>query len=159
VDVVSIKLQQEIHIHLKLGKIHIMEFEQTEKQLTELDLKNFEESLQIILPDDFKKHYLAYNGGYPPYEYVKGVKHIFTINGFNPIKYGLLPIEKIVADYKESGIVFEKKVPFAYDNGGNVFLISEEGPVYIIEAEFLEDKNFTLVSESFTDFLNSFYNE
>lgn len=43
--------------------------------------------------------------------------------------------------------------------GGNIFLISENGQVYIIEAEFLEDKNFILVSETFTDFLNSFYNE
>ncbi|WP_206541012.1 SMI1/KNR4 family protein [Chryseobacterium angstadtii] len=47
-----------------------MEFEQTEKQLTETDLKNFEKTLQINLPDDFKKHYLTYNGGYPPYEYI-----------------------------------------------------------------------------------------
>ncbi|CEN49490.1 hypothetical protein CCAN2_1990040 [Capnocytophaga canimorsus] len=31
--------------------------------------------------------------------------------------------------------------------------------IYIIEAEFLEDKNYILVSESFTDFLNSFFNE
>lgn len=136
-----------------------MEFEETEQQLTELDIKNFEESSKIILPEDFKNHYLLYNGGYPPYEYVKGIRNIFTINGFNPIKYGRLPIEKIIEDYKSSGVVFEKKIPFAYDNGGNVFLISEEGNIYIIEAEFLNDKNFILVSESFTDFLKSFYNE
>ncbi|WP_365866966.1 SMI1/KNR4 family protein [Chryseobacterium sp.] len=81
------------------------------------------------------------------------------MNGFNPIKYGRLPIEKIIEDYKLSGIIFEKKVPFAYDNGGNVFFICEDGKIYIIEAEFLNDKNFILVSESFTDFINSFYNE
>lgn len=136
-----------------------MEFEQTEKQLTESDLKNFEESFKINLPDEFKNHYLTYNGGYPPYEYVKGVKNIFTINGFNPIKYGSLPIEQIIADYKKSEITFEKKIPFAYDNGGNVYLISEDGSVHIIEAEFIEDKNYILVSESFKDFINSFYNE
>ncbi|WP_420911838.1 SMI1/KNR4 family protein [Chryseobacterium angstadtii] len=90
---------------------------------------------------------------------MKGIQHVFTINGFNPIKYGLLPIEKIIQDYKESGIVFDKKIPFAYDNGGNIFLLSEEGSVHIIEAEFLKNKNFIPVSESFTEFLNSFYNE
>jgi len=136
-----------------------MEFEQAEKALTESDLKQFEAHLQIILPGDFKAHYLRYNGGYPPYEYVKGINHIFSINGFNPIKYGLLPIEKIVEDYRSGKIDFLKKIPFAYDNGGNVFLIAQEGQIYIIAAEELENQNFTLVSESFTDFLSSFYNE
>ncbi|MDQ0639994.1 hypothetical protein QF042_003559 [Pedobacter sp. W3I1] len=56
----------------------------------------------------------------------------FSINGFNPITYGLLPIEKIVEDDQSSKIVFGKKVPLAYDSGGNVFLISEEGQIYII---------------------------
>ena len=136
-----------------------MEFEQTEEQITGFDISEFEKTNEINLPKDFVQHYLNYNGGYPPYEYVKGVKNIFTINGFNSIKYGSLPIEQLIADYKKSGIIFEKKIPFAFDNGGNIFLISENGQVLIIEAEFLEDKNFILVSETFTDFLNSFYNE
>ncbi|WP_316797271.1 SMI1/KNR4 family protein [Pedobacter agri] len=136
-----------------------MEFEQTEKQLTESDLKNFEENFQINLPDDFRIHYLSFNGGYPPYEYVKGIKNIFTINGFNPIKYGSLHMEKIISDYRKSGISFENKVPFAYDSGGNVFLISEDGAVHILEAEFIENKDYILVSSSFADFINSFYNE
>lgn len=136
-----------------------MKFEQTEQQITGFEISEFEKTNEINLPKDFVQHYLSYNGGYPPYEYVKGVKNIFTINGFNSIKYGSLPIEQIIADYKKSGIIFEKKIPFAFDNGGNVFLISENGQIYIIEAEFLKDKNFILVSETFTDFLNSFYNE
>ncbi|MBV8327741.1 hypothetical protein [Chryseobacterium sp.] len=37
-----------------------MEFEQTEQQLTGLDIKNFEESSKIILPEDFKNHYLLH---------------------------------------------------------------------------------------------------
>lgn len=136
-----------------------MQFEQSEKQLTQEELNNFEENFQVSLPDDFRQHYLTYNGGYPLYDYVKGLKNIFTINGFDSIKYGALPIEQIIADHKKSGITFEKKVPFAYDNGGNVFLISEDGAIYILESEFLKDKNYILVSESFTDFLNSFYNQ
>lgn len=136
-----------------------MQFEQSEKQLTQEELNNFEENFQVSLPDDFRQHYLNYNGGYPPYDYVKGLKNIFTINGFDSIKYGTLPIEQAIADHKKSGITFEKKIPFAYDNGGNVFLISEDGAIYILESEFLKDKNYILVSESFTDFLDSFYNQ
>lgn len=136
-----------------------MQFEQSEKKLTREELNDFEESCQVSLPGDFRQHYLNYNGGYPPCEYVKGLENIFTINGFDPIKYGSLPIELIIADHQRSGITFEKKVPFAYDNGGNIFLISENGAIHILESEFLEDKNYILVSESFTDFLDSFYNQ
>ena len=138
-----------------------MEFEQYEQQLTEEELSAFEYQYDVALPKDFKEHYLQYNGGYPPYENVKGKQHRFTINSFYPIKYGVLPIEKIISDYEKSGIVFEDKIPFAYDNGGNIYLISVAqntyGYIYIVEAERAEDKAFVLVSESFTDFLNSFH--
>lgn len=138
-----------------------MEFEQSEQQLTITELITFENSFSRNIPIDFKEHYLKYNGGYPPYENLKGLQNIFTINGFYPIKYGRLPIEKIIKDYKNSGIEFIDKIPFAYDNGGNIYLISIEtntyGYVYILEVDFLEEKNYILVSKSFSDFLNSFY--
>ena len=138
-----------------------MEFEQYEQKLTTEELAAFEQQYNITLPKAFKEHYLQYNGGYPPYENVKGTKHLFTINSFYPIKYGVLPIEKIISDYEKSGIVFDDKIPFAYDNGGNIYLISVAqntyGYIYIIETECAEDKVFVLVSESFTDFLNSFH--
>jgi hypothetical protein len=85
-----------------------MQLEQSEKQLTQEELDNFEENFQVSLPDDFRQYYLDYNGGYLPYDYVKGLKNIFTINGFDSIKYGSLPIEQIIADNKKSGITFKK---------------------------------------------------
>jgi hypothetical protein len=140
-----------------------MEFEQTAQNLSAEDLKDFEVELNLSLPEDFKSHYLKYNGGYPPFEHVKGINHEFTINGFIPIKYGLVPIEETISDYKKSGITFGKKMPFAFDNGDNIYLISldneDYGSIYLIESEFLnvEDKKYYKVSNSFTDFLNSFY--
>ncbi|GIM50344.1 SMI1/KNR4 family protein [Capnocytophaga stomatis] len=140
-----------------------MEFSQTEQKLTSADMDDFERKIGLKLPQDFKEHYLKFNGGYPSFEYVKGLRNIFTINGFDSIKYGALPIEKLIDDFRESGVDFNNKIPFANDNGDNIFLISlddsDYGKIYIIEAEFLEDKNYILVSESFTDFLNSFFNE
>ncbi|GIJ93219.1 SMI1/KNR4 family protein [Capnocytophaga stomatis] len=140
-----------------------MEFSQTEQKLTSADMDDFERKIGLKLPQDFKEHYLKFNGGYPSFEYVKGLRNIFTINGFDSIKYGALPIEKLIDDFQESGVDFNNKIPFASDNGDNIFLISlddsDYGKIYIIEAEFLEDKNYILVSESFTDFLNSFFNE
>lgn len=140
-----------------------MEFLQTEQKLTLADIDDFERKIGLKLPQDFKEHYLKFNGGYPAFEYVKGVKNIFTINSFDSIKYGVLPIEKLIDDFQKSGVDFNHKIPFANDNGDNIFLISldssDYGKIYIIEAEFLEDKNYILVSESFTDFINSFFNE
>ncbi|CEN47529.1 SMI1/KNR4 family protein [Capnocytophaga canis] len=140
-----------------------MEFSQTEQKLTLADMDDFERKIGLKLPQDFKEHYLKFNGGYPSFEYVKGLRNIFTINGFDSIKYGALPIEKLIDDFQESGVDFNNKIPFANDNGDNIFLISlddsDYGKIYIIEAEFLENKNYILVSESFTDFLNSFFNE
>jgi hypothetical protein len=63
-----------------------MEFEQYEQKLTTEELAAFEQQYNITLPKAFKEHYLQYNGGYPPYENVKGTKHLFTINSFYPIK-------------------------------------------------------------------------
>ena len=128
-----------------------MEFEQYEQQLTAEELSAFEYQYDMALPKDFKEHYLQYNGGYPPYENVKGKQHRFTINSFYPIKYGVLPIEKIISDYEKSGIVFADKI-YLISVAQNTY-----GYIYIIEAECAEDKAFVLVSESFTDFLNSFH--
>ncbi len=138
-----------------------MIFEQTEQQLTKAEITAFEQQYEIELPETFKQHYLQYNGGYPPYEYLKGIDHIFTINGFYPIKYGRLTIEKLISDYQKSGINLTKAIPFAYDNGGNVYLLSVEkstcGQVLIMEAESENNKKNLLVAKSFTHFLDSFF--
>ena len=53
-----------------------MEFEQYEQKLTAEELAAFEQQYNIALPKAFKEHYLKYNGGYPPYENVKGTVSI-----------------------------------------------------------------------------------
>ena len=90
-----------------------MEFEQYEQNLQQKNLLHLNSNYNIALPKAFKEHYLKYNGGYPPYENVKGKDHLFTINGFHPIKYGALSVEKIISDYEKSGVVFDGKIPFA----------------------------------------------
>lgn len=42
-----------------------MKFLETSNSLTEADIVGIEENLQIKFSEDFKKHYLEYNGGYP----------------------------------------------------------------------------------------------
>lgn len=142
-----------------------MEFEQTSQNLSLEDLRDFETKINLTLPEDFKEHYLKRNGGYPPFEHVKGINHLFTINGFIPIKHGTAPIEETISDYKKSGITFGPKIPFAFDNGDNIYLISldseDYGTIYLVESEFLniKEKQYYKVSNNFTGFLASFYNE
>ncbi len=141
-----------------------MIFEGCEKQLNNKDLESFEVALGTYkLPMDFKVHYLKYNGGYPPeeYQYVLGKNLVYTINSFIPIKYGRLPIEKVIDDYKSSGCIFYPKIPFAYDNGGNLFCISVEkeyyGQIYIVLIEKMETPiEFHFVADNFSHFIKTF---
>lgn len=38
-------------------------------KITENDLRDIEETYNIIFPDSFRKHYLMYNGGRPEKKY------------------------------------------------------------------------------------------
>lgn len=42
-----------------------VKFSNCEKSITELDLLNVEKRLQVKFTNDFKIHYLKYNGGEP----------------------------------------------------------------------------------------------
>lgn len=95
---------------------------QSERKLIGADFERFEEHFQINLPEEFKQHYLIYSGGYPLYDYVTGIHNIFTINGFNPIKYGSLPIKQIILDYEKVELLFPTKFPLL-DSGDNLFNI------------------------------------
>lgn len=138
-----------------------MKYEATEQSLQVSDFSVIEEKLNVKLPSEFKEHYLENNGGYPPFENVKGENHIlYSLNSFYPIKYGRLTIEKLIDSFEISNINLEKKVPFAYDNGGNIFLLSLDNDEYfqkilLIEAEFVKEYNYHVVSGSFSDFINS----
>ena len=57
-----------------------MEFEQYEQKLTTEELAAFEQQYNITLPKAFKEHYLQYNGGYPPYENVKGTNTVYFLS-------------------------------------------------------------------------------
>ena len=125
----------------------------TEKPLAEEEMSTFESEFSKALPDSFKIYYLLHNGGFPEADYVRGEKNIFSIDGFIPIKYGLLPIERLIKDMlgpAPKGLY----VPFANDSGGNIFYISladnDYGQVYLVTAETSEN---IYVCSSFDEFL------
>ncbi|EDA9553192.1 SMI1/KNR4 family protein [Salmonella enterica] len=122
------------------------------KKLSSDELNEFNRYFDEKIPFSFIDFYSEFNGGYPP---DNGESNLFLLGGFNPIKYGDLPIENIYSDLIDVFSNLKKMVPFAYDEGGNCFLLSlrdkDYGKVYIW---LMDEKELAFVSESFDEFIN-----
>ncbi|ANF96466.1 SMI1/KNR4 family protein [Paenibacillus bovis] len=123
-----------------------------EQPLTEKDFQELEKQMGRPFPPAFKQYYLHYNGGYLP-EDREG--NAVIVGGFNSIRYGKLPAEKLYADLLENFEQLEGLFPFAYDQGGNSFLISlrSEPDYNNIYVWLMDLKELRFITDSFEDFL------
>lgn len=130
--------------------------EESQKKLSPEDLVIFEQQYNLHLPEDFVKFYLNYNGGYLP---ESDENNPYLLGGFLPIKYGRVPIEEHYKDLMEGFPELKGLLPFAYDDGGNLFLLSTRqsdfANVYIW---LMDETELDFVSESFSSFLNELNN-
>lgn len=124
-------------------------FKLTEKQLTEEEVQEFENSQGISLPDSYRKHILENNGGVLLDTYFEGN----GISFFYPIKYGDDTLEECIEDL--SDVLPENFLPFAQDSGGNTFCIDlSDGKIYLwLVQEEIED-SIVLLASSFNEFIN-----
>lgn len=126
--------------------------EESQKKLSPEELAAFEQQYNVSLPEDFVQFYLNYNGGYLP---ESDEDNPYLLGGFLPIKYGRVPIEEHYKDLTESFPELKGLIPFAYDDGGNLFLLSSKesdfGKVYIW---LMDETELDFVSNSFSSFLN-----
>lgn len=134
----------------------MLNLEEPESSIDMGDFTQIELLARGKLPSLFKKIYLKNNGGFPEATEVEGDEYVFSINGFNSIKFGRLPIEKLMQEYASQDGNFEGYVPFAYDDGGNSFMLSlkdeDAGVVYL----WLQDeKRLERVCSSFDHFISS----
>ncbi len=128
----------------------------SEKNLTLDDMKKFNEFYNNKLPESFQDFYLKNNGGFP-LNYEDG--NIFTLGGFTPVKYGKRPIEKVYQDLVEAFDQLRDMLPFAYDYGGNAFLLSLKannsfGKIFVF---LMDEKEIEFISDSFTEFLEELF--
>lgn len=128
----------------------------SENKLTVYEINAFNTSFDNHLPASFLDFYLKNNGGYP---HKNEDGNPFMLGGFNPIKYGDLPIEQLYRDLVESFGKLRNMVPFAYDDGGDSFLLSLKsddslGKVFVF---LMDDKEVELVSGSFSEFLEELF--
>ncbi|MFK3906917.1 SMI1/KNR4 family protein [Pseudomonas monteilii] len=136
----------------------MLELEGAENSITPDDFLDVEKLAGGVLPLSFKALYLSANGGFPAATEVEGEECVFSINGFNPIKFGGLPIERLMQDFYSQDEKLRGYVPFAYDEGGNSFMLSlnreNSGVVYLL---LHDDLQLERVCESFEVFLSSLF--
>lgn len=126
--------------------------EESEKRINLDDIRNFETSNNLALPNDFISFYLINNGGYLPEE---DEPNPFLLGGFFSFSHGKLPIEKRYKELLEDWPNLLGMIPFAYDDGGNLFLISTVSESYGEVKIWLTDENeLDTVSASFLSYIN-----
>lgn len=81
------------------------------------------------------------------------------LGGFNPLKYGDLPIERLFGDLTESFGELRNMVPFAYDEGGNSFLLSIKqddslGKIFVF---LMDEKELEFIADSFSEFIGELF--
>jgi hypothetical protein len=74
------------------------ELAHTKQALTDEDYRNFAQLFTREIPPSFRAHYMSFNGGHPAEEDVEAGRWGLPVHGFNPINYGMLPIEQLIED-------------------------------------------------------------
>lgn len=125
--------------------------EESEKKLSSDELNEFNRTFGGKIPLSFISFYMNFNGGYPP---DNGESNYFLLGGFNPIKHGDLPIEDVYSDLIDDFPDFKNMIPFAYDEGGNCFLLSLGDDDYEnIYIWLMDEKELEFISDTFEHFI------
>lgn len=143
----------------------MVELVYAEQQITEQEYNTFERLFNRTLPDSFRKHYLAINGGFADENDMENGLWGLPIGGFVAIKYGKTPIEKSVEDIGDIVIPDENMifnmwdyVPFAYDQGGNILFLSLKEESYDKVFIFsMDGMNIMELNYNFSAFIDKLY--
>jgi len=125
--------------------------EESEQALSVQELNEFQEKFNVQLPTAFREFYLKHNGG----DLSESCsENEFLLGGFTPIKYGNAPIEVVYRDLVDDIPSLKGMIPFAYDQGGNSFLLSlKEDDFENIYLYLMDEEDLAFVCESFEEFL------
>lgn len=122
-----------------------------EKELSGADLDSLEGVLGGRLPLEFRQLYLSSNGGY--IDDAQGGNGLL-LAGFVPVKYGRIPMELAYKELVEDFPHLKGHVPFAFDEGGNYFLLTlsgaEQGEVGLW---IMDTEEYHVVADTFSEFL------
>ncbi|WP_431087467.1 SMI1/KNR4 family protein [Paenibacillus sp. 8b26] len=147
-----------------------IEFETSFKPIINQELNAFEETYNLILPDDYKNFLLYHNGG-------KTVRRRFetkdktiasSIMLFLPLsKETENNLENFYKKYNLSNIVPPNFIPIGIDPADSLICLSidgkDQGKVYFCDMDYFEEDNelkqefIRLISPSFKEFVNSLF--
>lgn len=136
----------------------MLKLEDGENKISIDELNSIESEMGVVFPEYFKDFYAYNNGGYLEANRVDVNGSIYSINGFNSFKYGKLTIEKLYGGLYTDCIELKGMVPFAYDDGGDMYLLSTKQSDYDhVYIWHMDPKELLFVSYSFRDFLGGFF--
>ncbi|QGL79478.1 SMI1/KNR4 family protein [Stenotrophomonas maltophilia] len=124
------------------------------QQLTRQDLCDFSDSTGLRLSREFVDFYLENNGGYPDVE--PDEANPLQLNSFLSIRYGDGTIDAAYQTLVRGNPALDGLVPFAYDDCGNIFLLS--GKLGMPEEVFLwlpGEEELETIFSSFGEFLRA----
>ena len=143
-----------------------LDFKYNEKVISINDICELEEQIGLKFPDEFVKHYMQFNGGYPNANWSEGEEINYPFGYFFSIKYGKKTIKDKLDEFQSIGFDYGTKIIFAIKDIGYTFYIdlSDEfyGQIFVRIPKYIrEEKQYSLSKgrweyhcETFADFLS-----
>ncbi|MEY8356557.1 SMI1/KNR4 family protein [Lachnospiraceae bacterium 54-53] len=119
------------------------------------EIRMVEKEFDIIFPKNLVDFFLKYNGAEICLCEVNKNNNRYEVAELIPIKYGRLPVEKILRWDIDDGIVEKGMIPIARDRGGNVYYLSvKTGNIVLYYVDDIE--NPICISSNIDEFLENF---
>lgn len=104
------------------------------------DVLEIEQRFGFKMPEILRDYYLMYNGA-------SIYNCVFSIDGYEvevaklvELKYGVLPLEKIIEMDREDGFIPSNMIPVARNSGGDYYYWNDQsGQVYLYLSDCIED--------------------
>ena len=115
------------------------------------DILEIEQRFGFKMPEILRDYYLMYNGA-------SIYNCVFSIDGYEvevaklvELKYGVLPLEKIIEMDREDGFIPSNMIPVARNSGGDYYYWNDQsGQVYLYLSDCIEDP--ILICENLEEF-------
>lgn len=115
------------------------------------DVLEIEQRFGFKMPEILRDYYLMYNGA-------SIYNCVFSIDGYEvevaklvELKYGVLPLEKIIEMDREDGFIPSNMIPVARNSGGDYYYWNDKsGQVYLYLSDCIEDP--ILICENLEEF-------
>ena len=111
-----------------------------DEKITIEDIEEIEKTFSFQMPEILKEYYLANNGA-------SIHRCIFSVDGYEvevaklvELKYGYLPLEKIIEMDRKDGFISPNMIPIARNSGGDYYYWdSKSGKVYLFLCDSIEN--------------------